>query len=803
MTGRLWKTVTGSSPCPICGKGDWCRTSGEIACCKRASDLAPPGWRRIKPLKHGGAVFGPDNVKTTKSRRRTKPAQRDRNEEAARYVAAVREDEFAEFARSLGVSVDSLRSIRCGRSEALSAWMFPEVDGRGEVVGFLRRTNDHKKRSGRGDKRGLCVPTTLTDLADPILIVEGPTDVAACLTMGLSAVGRPSNASGGSMLAELLGQRSVIVIGENDQKEDGAWPGRDGAVSIAQSLATAWKTPILWSMPPDSAKDVRNYLIATDGDPHAAGQRLLEHLQTTAQTVDTADVPVEFEIERRANRVKATVTASRGGDVLAVDTFDPNSGSGRKKFIKEISGKSGIDAEQLEADLLRRITIRSDAPPPAKADLHDRDQLLAEFDELVAERLESTDPKTVSEARALLRDPRLIPKILSDIAAMGIVGEQLLALTIYLIGTSRLLIQPISGVIQGTTASGKSYIIEQIAKQFPPESLLVATDLTANSLYYLPPGRLIHRWVVGGERPRREDDEHAEATRALREMISSGVLRKVVTITANGHPQTIEIQQDGPIAFTESTTRPEIFAEDANRALLLSTDESAEQTRSILRATAHRAMHAALPVDHIVDRQCTLQRLLKRCRVVVPFADRLSEAMPTDRPEARRAIGHVISAISVVALLHQYQRLKHEPEHGETITALIDDYVVALSLLDGPLGRALGNGLPGAVTRLGQRLWSHFGDAPFTTTEARNLKGVLKSKGHLLDHLRSLESAGFVTHLESGTGRKADVWSMRSDVSDACARWLPAAHELDPSLRSRVVVPEMPTVSHALVPEGA
>jgi hypothetical protein len=94
--------------------------------------------------------------------------------------------------------------------------------------------------------RGLVVPTTLKDLPDPVLLVEGASDVAACLTLGLAAVGRPSNTGGAELVAELLDGREVLVVGERDQKEDGAWPGRDGARSVAKQMVSTWGGEVKW-----------------------------------------------------------------------------------------------------------------------------------------------------------------------------------------------------------------------------------------------------------------------------------------------------------------------------------------------------------------------------------------------------------------------------------------------------------------------------------------------------------------------------------------------------------------------------
>ena len=66
-------------------------------------------------------------------------------------------------------------------------------------------------------------------------------------------------------------------------------------------------------------------------------------------------------------------------------------------------------------------------------------------------------------------------------------------------------------------------------------------------------------------------------------MLSAGKLSKAVVMKVDGNMQTVVIEQDGPIAYVESTTSTEIFDEDANRAILVTSDERREQTRRILQ----------------------------------------------------------------------------------------------------------------------------------------------------------------------------------------------------------------------------
>ncbi len=247
--------------------------------------------------------------------------------------------------------------------------------------------------------------------------------------------------------------------------------------------------------------------------------------------------------------------------------------------------------------------------------------------------LDSMDPDCVSEAEHILTEcTSILELVYEDAQAVGVVGEQPTVLTLYLAGVSRLLSKPLSVIVQGSSSSGKSYLVEAVAELFPDETKLVAQQMTPNSLYYLPEGALKNRIIVAGERSRVEDDDRAEATRALREMLASGKLKKLVPVrTADGTMTTQIIKQDGPISFWESTTLGQIFDEDRNRCVLVHTDESAEQTRRILIALANNRLNKS------IERQHAIQRLLQPLSVVVPYAEQLASCYP---PKKSNAVVH-------------------------------------------------------------------------------------------------------------------------------------------------------------------
>lgn len=782
-----WPRVSRDAPCPICGHFDWCSgTEDGAACCNRV-DQPPPGWCVVKRCANGSTIFRRIGDRASARPRKRNTAKKsepriDWGERAARYVRATSEGRLAELAGNLGVTTASLRAIDAGWNGR--AFTFPERNAKGRVVGIATRTPGGRKSFMKDGHRGLIIPNNLSGHPGLVHPVEGPTDVAALLSMGLVAVGRPSNRAGVAQLTILLHDREVMVVGENDKKDDGRWPGRNGARAVATKLATEWNHAVRWSLPPDDAKDARSWLKArglTPDDREAletAGREFSASLATAAEEVEPDRAArLEIRADRVSGRARAQVEVWLGDERVALERVDLSSSNVRRKVAREVASKTGVSAEEIENRLMEAAT----APPQVERDpaAPTREELLAERDGVVERELADMPKEFVEEAEQLLRNPHLVDLILDDIYVLGVVGEKELALAVYLLGVSRLLESPQGGIVQGPTSSGKSLVINKVAQMFPDEAKLLATDLTPHALYYLPPGDLIHRFVVAGERSRLENDERAEAKRALREMLSSGELTKVVTVKVGGQFVAVVIHQYGPIAYVESTTLTRIFDEDANRCLLLGTDESAAQTAAVTQAIAERAMRDGIDTRPAIQKHHALQRLLFRLEVRIPFADRLADAMPTERPEARRAIGHTLDVIRTVALLHQKQRAVGALRHGDVINATLGDYVVARRLLDGPLGRSLGGALPRAVAAFGRRLTEHFGSDIFTTPQVVKTDPIIRSRGKVLEHLHTLNDAGVVELVERGSGNRASTWQVIDDVPVGGAMWLPSVADLE------------------------
>jgi hypothetical protein len=205
---------------------------------------------------------------------------RDFGPMAARFAEHA-DDRRRELAEILGVSKSSLDELGVGFDVANRCWTFPEKNGIGKVIGIATRDRDGRKRMVKSSRRGLTIPPTFAAETErrTLLLVEGASDVGALLTMSLVAIGRPSNVGGVGYLAEMLSEfvGEIIVIGERDEKSDGRWPGREGAISTATRLSEALGRPIAWAFPSRDAKDSRTWLLKHGND----GPAFLAELETT------------------------------------------------------------------------------------------------------------------------------------------------------------------------------------------------------------------------------------------------------------------------------------------------------------------------------------------------------------------------------------------------------------------------------------------------------------------------------------------------------------------------------------------
>jgi len=120
--------------------------------------------------------------------------------------------------------------------------------------GYLHILDESRNLCGSGES-----VISFLDKDGPILIVEGASDTLVGLTLGIDTIGKFSNVGGMDLLKRMpIRGREVWLLGENDVKPNGDWPGKDGMERAYLALKGLCRA--VRAMPPDGIKDLREWL---------------------------------------------------------------------------------------------------------------------------------------------------------------------------------------------------------------------------------------------------------------------------------------------------------------------------------------------------------------------------------------------------------------------------------------------------------------------------------------------------------------------------------------------------------------
>ena len=197
-------------------------------------------------------------------RERTNTAPPTLARDLARYRSQLQPAQVARLAERLGLTAEALRRLRIGRASAAEverhfprkrpgpAWTFPAQTPDGSICGLRIRTEAGAK-FGRY-RAGLILPVS-TVPCDWVAIVEGETDAAAALDLGLRVIGLPGCRSCWSMLPAAIGDRLAVIILDVDR------PGQRAAEDLAKRLGRERITTKI-IVPPTTVKDLRGWVKA-------------------------------------------------------------------------------------------------------------------------------------------------------------------------------------------------------------------------------------------------------------------------------------------------------------------------------------------------------------------------------------------------------------------------------------------------------------------------------------------------------------------------------------------------------------
>lgn len=262
------RRVNQAHRCPACGHDTWCLLGRSIIICMRnQSDReykfkgGEIGWKH--PYANGEAVERP--AYRVQKKTPTINARRVLYD----WGRACPDRQLPFLANNLGVSVRSLEGLECHLvpDYASPTWGFPMKDGYGNYIGIRLRNLTGRKWAVLGSQAGIFIPTFPP--CPRVFVLEGPTDTAAALTLGLSGIGRPSCSGGVVHVVDYVRRhhtREVVIISDNDG------PGIRGAKDLQRWLPCPSCVIVL------PTKDLREFLKVGD---HSTIDSMIEQLVWT------------------------------------------------------------------------------------------------------------------------------------------------------------------------------------------------------------------------------------------------------------------------------------------------------------------------------------------------------------------------------------------------------------------------------------------------------------------------------------------------------------------------------------------
>ena len=388
--------------------------------------------------------------------------------------------------------------------------------------------------------------------------------------------------------------------------------------------------------------------------------------------------------------LKVNVLACREEN-LHVDTFDLYSAKHRQGFIKVAALELAVEENTLKADL-GKVLLK----------LEELQERLIQGDPADEKKAGALSEDEQAEALELLSDPQLLERILTDFSRCGVVGEEVNKLVGYLAAGSRKLDRPLAVIIQSTSAAGKSSLMDAVLNLMPEDERVQYSAMTGQSLFYMGETNLKHKILAIAE-----EEGASNASYALKLLQSEGE----ITIASTGKDEssgdlvTREYRVEGPVMLFLTTTAIDIDEELLNRCLVLTVNESREQTRAIHEVQRQRrtlaGLQGKLEKDQLVKLHRNAQRLLRPLAVINPYADQLT--FLDDKTRTRRDHEKYLTLIDSIALLHQYQReiktVNHAGKNIEYVEVQLSDIETANRLAHEVLGRTLDE-LPAQTRKL-------------------------------------------------------------------------------------------------------
>ncbi|MBA3607022.1 MAG: toprim domain-containing protein [Chthoniobacterales bacterium] len=596
--------------------------------------------------------------------------------------------ELIEQLKAIGILNSKGNEIFYGRV------VVPIQDANGNVVSLYGRRwseEEPKHLYLRGERRGV-FNGIAARTNQSLLLVESIFDALSLWSAGyrnvISLYGKDGWTSDHETLVRQNGIIEIILALDGDAR------GQAAAEALAARLIGLVKDVhrVTW---PERVKDANEFFLSRSAEefrtllPQPSAATSPNEATAREETITLTPEGFAAVIDGRhyelcalekpsPSRLKATIKAlsdQPGGARFHIDTVDFYLSRSRKSFVAEAARLFRELPEAIEADMNR---------------------LIVAVEKYVAQKLDGASAAVITvpdadrlEALRMGRSAGLVDELQRDLGKLGIIGEEGNRLLLYLGLTSRKMEDPLAIQILSSSGAGKSHLQDAVLSLCPAEDLIKLTSLSGQALFYKGEDSLRHKCLAIAEVAGAEGARYA-----LRNLISEKklVIESTIKNALSGRLETQLNIVHGPTAVFETTINPDTDPETKSRYVLLSVDESPEQTRAIIEAQRqshtlegrkrHKVRAALLAKHH------AFQRLLEPVAVVNPFEPLL--AYGDDRLAFRRDHPKYLNLILAVTFLHQMQRpRKHDAELGEYIETTLDDIAIANDLAHQLFGQSL------------------------------------------------------------------------------------------------------------------
>jgi hypothetical protein len=481
-----------------------------------------------------------------------------------------------------------------------------------------------------------------------------------------------------------------------------------------------------------------------------------------------------FEFSK-TGKFRVSLTLSKKDKILYKDLIKLDMASNRSRFAKAADDKE-IDGDLIKVEELARQQIEKE----------EHDRLLAPKQLYIM-----TEQEKVEAIKYLEETPDILYRVIETTNRMGVVGEEIVRLMIFLCYTSRITEEPLSITVKGEASSGKSFACQRVQRLIPEEGYHFITRATQNAFYHLPEDGMQHRIIYINELPGSESADYS-----IRTAQSEGdlILMMPIKDPNTGDMETVTKRVKGPVGFLITTTKSHMFDENETRNFSIFSDDSPELTKAIGDITVRKAMGEEFKID---ERELNLwkntQRLLNAdFRVIIPYAQEVFSCFPDKPVRIRRDRERFRVLIEIVTLLHQFHRKQDKMGDGRiALVSTLADYHVAKAVAEAILTYTIYEIGPSA-----EELWVTIGEMadnydPVDPTSAEEFsfkyKDIADKNGWKVDKVKkwmyTLIKCGLIDYSDkSGGGKgKASIFKVSKvgiDFSTSSLNFLPPVESL-------------------------